>query len=260
MLFFFRFGNNQAGGTLSARYGHGHIEVAHGAGEPNRGLVERALAIQGHVQAALRPVPQGGFGREDPGLAPCHCPQGVSEGDFIVMDGTYIQEKCALELEGLELVKDGDTDRIGLGYKVVDIKAVNGESEVVPLLSKAYSYEMGTLSSNNGIKKAVLEAKAHLADKGTWEFDRQGDNEILKDFFFSGCGQCIVRTQKDKQVVERYDIGAVPVVITHRQGERSPPMAGGHEEQKAHKTTVWPGEHTRSRPGRAYGPFWPSSP
>ena len=173
--------------------------------------------------------------------------KGVGQRDFIVVDGTDIQKKCARHMEGLELVKDGDTDRIGLGYNVINIKAVNGHGEAVPLLSKAYSYEMGALSSNSEIKKAVLEARAQLGDKGAWVYDRQGDGEILKDFFFSECGQCIlrlrantkvaykgeditvsklakgmslpveqrvVRTKKDKQVVESYDIGAVPVEIS----------------------------------------------
>lgn len=173
--------------------------------------------------------------------------KGVSQGDMIVMDGTDIQKKCARHMEGLELVKDGDTDRIGLGYNLLNIKAVNAHGEVVPLLSKAYSYEMGALSSNNEIKKAVLETMAHLGDRGTWVFDRQGDCEVLKDFFFTRCQSCIVRlkantkatykgnggkvaqlakkmelpreqtvvrTKKNRQVVETYDIGAVPVEIS----------------------------------------------
>ena len=173
--------------------------------------------------------------------------KGVSKRDFIVMDGTDIQKKCAKYMDGLELVKDGDTDKIGLGYNLLNIKAINGHGEVAPLLSKAYSYEMGALSSNNEIKKAVAEVREHLGDRGTWVYDRQGDCGILKDFFFTECGQCIlrlkantmamykgknikvsqlakgmelpmeqrvVRTKKNKQVVELYDIGAVPVEVT----------------------------------------------
>ena len=172
--------------------------------------------------------------------------KGVSQGDMIVMDGTDIQKKYAGNMEGLELVKDGDTDRIGLGYNLLNIKAVNAHGEVVPLLSKAYSYETGALSSNNEIKKAAREAMAHLGDRGTWVFDRQADCGILKDFFLTECESCIlrlkaatkvvfkgrevkvgrlakgmglpvcvtvVRTRKEKRVPEAYDIGAVPVEI-----------------------------------------------
>lgn len=172
--------------------------------------------------------------------------KGVSQADFIVMDGTDIQKKCARGMEGLEMVKDGDADKVGLGYNLLNVKAVNGHGEVVPLLSRAYSYEMGTLSSNNEIKKAVLEVREHLGDTGTWVYDRQGDGEILKDFLFTECRQCIlrlkantkvihkreeikvcrlakrlelpleqrvVRTKKNKQVVELYDIGAEAVEI-----------------------------------------------
>ena len=172
--------------------------------------------------------------------------KGVARGDMIVMDGTDIQKKHARDMEGLEPVKDGDTDRIGLGYNVLNIKAVNAHGEVVPLLSKAYSYEMGALSSNSEIKRAVREVMDHLGDRGAWVFDRQADCEILKDFFLTDCQSCIlrlkaatkvaykggetnagrlaknmalslkqkvVRTKKNRPVVETYEIGAVPVEI-----------------------------------------------
>ena len=37
----------------------------------------------------------------------------------------------------------------------MNINAVNSGKEIIPLYSKAYSYEMGVLSSNNEIKKAT---------------------------------------------------------------------------------------------------------
>jgi hypothetical protein len=106
---------------------------------------------------------------------------------------------------------------------------------------------MGALSSNNEIKKAVREVKQHITNKGCWVFDRGGDNSILKDFFFSECSQAIIRlkkntklfhkkedyqvnqpvkkiafsitqtvvkTKKDKQVLEHYQLGAIPINYT----------------------------------------------
>src|SRR5690606_2081907 len=112
------------------------------------------------------------------------------------------------------------------------------------MLSIAYSYEMGALSSNNEIKKAVQKVKSHIGERGCWVFDRGADNEILKDFFIGECPRAIIRlkkntrvdheqekvevrelgkkidfsisqkvvkVKKDRPVAEVYDIGAVPI-------------------------------------------------
>ncbi len=171
----------------------------------------------------------------------------ISKDNFILMDGTDISKKHAKYMEGLEFVKNGDTGEIGLGYNVLNINAINSHKEITPLYSKAYSYQMGALSSNNEIKKAVREVKAHLNDKGCWIFDRGADNGILKDFFISECSQVIIRLKrntklfhkdqahkasqlvgkiafqvtqtvtkikKDKPVLRHYELGAIPISHT----------------------------------------------
>lgn len=172
---------------------------------------------------------------------------GVSKDNFILMDGTDISKKHARYMEGLEFVKNGDTGEIGLGYNVLNINAINAHKEITPLYSKAYSYKMGALSSNNEIKKAVREVKQHIEGKGCWVFDRGADNGILKDFFISECSQAIIRLKKntklfhkkeecqviqlvkkidflatqtvvkikkDKPVLEHYELGALPISYT----------------------------------------------
>ena len=124
----------------------------------------------------------------------------VSKDDFILMDGTDISKKHAKYMEGLELVRNGDTSEIGLGYNVLNINSINGHREITPLHSKAYSYEMGALSSNNEIKKAVRGVKEHITDKGCWVFDRGADSQILKDFFFEECSQAIIRLKKNTKL------------------------------------------------------------
>ena len=171
----------------------------------------------------------------------------VSKDNFIIMDGTDISKKHARYMEGLEFVKNGDTSEIGLGYNVLNINAISTYKEITPLYSKAYSYEMGALSSNNEIKKAVRDVKDHIEDKGCWVFDRGADNGILKDFFVSECSQAIIRLKKntklfckkeetkvsllvnkidflvtqkvtkikkDKPVLEHYELGAIPISYT----------------------------------------------
>lgn len=171
--------------------------------------------------------------------------KGVGKDSFIIMDGTDISKKYAKFMEGLELVKNGDTGDIGLGYNVLNINAINSHKEITPLYSKAYSYQMGALSSNNEIKSVVKQVDAHLQGNGCWVFDRGADNGILKDFFFTQCTRCIIRLKlnthliykreslsvsqianrvqyictqsvtkikKDKPVVKTYDLAAVKVI------------------------------------------------
>jgi len=128
---------------------------------------------------------------------------GISKNDFILMDGTDISKKHARYMEGLDFVKNGDTGGIGLGYNVLNINAINGHKEMTPLYSKAYSYEMGALSSNDEIKKVVLAVKGHINDKGCWVFDRGADNTILKDFFTGQCTQCIIRLKRNSRLVHK---------------------------------------------------------
>ena len=107
----------------------------------------------------------------------------ISKDNFILMDGTDISKKYAKYMEGLEFVKDGDTSKIGLGYNVLNINVISNHKEITPLYSKAYSFEMGALSSNNEIKKAVREVQKYVAHRGCWVFDRGADSGILKRFF-----------------------------------------------------------------------------
>jgi len=125
---------------------------------------------------------------------------GITKESFILMDGTDISKKYAKYMEGLELVRNGDTKTIGLGYNVLNINAINTYKEITPLYSKAYSYEMGALSSNNEIKKAVKSVNSHLNGKGCWVFDRGADNTILKNFFISETDQCIIRLKRNTKL------------------------------------------------------------
>jgi len=128
------------------------------------------------------------------------CP-GIGKEDFIVMDGTDISKGHARYMEGLEFVRNGDTGGTGLGYNVININAVNLYKETTPLYSKAYSYEMGALSSNNEIKKAVCEVGKNLGGKGCWVFDRGADNGILKGFFLKEASQCIIRLKRNTKLL-----------------------------------------------------------
>lgn len=126
---------------------------------------------------------------------------GISKDNFILMDGTDISKKNAKYMEGLEFVKNGDTGEIGLGYNILNINAINNHKEITPLYSKAYSYEMGALSSNQEVKKAVRNVDKHLQGKGCWVFDRAADSTILKSFFIEETQQCILRLKQNTKLI-----------------------------------------------------------
>ncbi len=128
-------------------------------------------------------------------VAPSICKDG-----FLLVDGSDISKEHAQDMEGLELVKDGDTGSIGLGHNIININAINAHKETTPVFSKAYSYEMGAPSSNNEIKKAVAGIAGRLDGNGCWVVDRGGDNGILKDFFATQTPRCIVRPKRNTQL------------------------------------------------------------
>lgn len=59
----------------------------------------------------------------------------ISQNNFLLMDGTDISKKYAKYMEGLELVRNGDTQEFGLGYSVLNINAINTHEEISPLYS-----------------------------------------------------------------------------------------------------------------------------
>lgn len=121
----------------------------------------------------------------------------IGQEDFIAVDGSDIIKKYAKYMEGLELIRDGDTGNFGLGYNFINLNSVDREGDITPLFSKAYSFEMGAYSWNNEIKKAVGAVTSRFGEKGSFVIDREADNEILKDFFFSLPNQCIMRLKKN---------------------------------------------------------------
>jgi len=125
----------------------------------------------------------------------------MNQNDFITIDGSDIMKKYAKCMEGLEVVRDGDTGDFGLGYNFINVNAVDAEGDIKPLFSKAYSFEMGDYSWNNEIKKAVGLITEHFGEKGTFVIDREADRGILKDYFFNLPNSCIMRLKKNTSVL-----------------------------------------------------------
>lgn len=124
----------------------------------------------------------------------------IKSEDYFIWDGTDISKKYAKNMEGLELVRDGDKKTIGLGYNVLNVNVVNSYNEIKPLYSKAYSFEMGAQSETNEIKFASNFIKKFTNNIGMWVLDRGADNTILKDFFVEMISQFTIRLKKNTTV------------------------------------------------------------
>ncbi len=124
----------------------------------------------------------------------------ITKDSYLVWDGTDIAKSHARHLEGLEYIYDGDKKKTAIGYSVMNINAVNNGKEIIPLYSKAYSYEMGALSSNNEIKKATNFVSDILETQSMWVLDRGADNGILKDFFINNVEQFIIRLKRPAKI------------------------------------------------------------
>jgi len=124
----------------------------------------------------------------------------ITNESFIVWDGTDIAKSHARNLEGLEYIYDSDKKKTAIGYNVMNINAINNGKDIIPLYSKAYSYEMGALSSNNEIKKATKFVSEILQTKSMWILDRGADNEILKDFFMNNVEQFVIRLKRPTKI------------------------------------------------------------
>jgi len=124
----------------------------------------------------------------------------ITDDTFLVADGTDISKKYSKFMEGLEFVRDGDKSKTALGFNVLNVNAVNSDKEITPLVSKAYSFEIGAYSGNQELKKIARAINEQMSNKGCWVFDRGADNGILKDFFIGECEQCIIRLRRNSRV------------------------------------------------------------
>jgi hypothetical protein len=130
----------------------------------------------------------------------CAVSSSVGSSDYIIWDGTDISKPNAKHLEGLEFVRNGDTKETNLGYNVLNINAVSPDKDILPLYSKAYSFEMGAKSEANEIKEAANFLSKHINHLSMWVLDRGADSTILKSFFIKNIAQFIIRLKKSTKL------------------------------------------------------------
>lgn len=123
----------------------------------------------------------------------------IHHGGYIIVDGSDIQKKHAKLMEGLDFVKDGDTDKIGLGYHLMNVIHLSKHGDICPLYNKLYSFDAGSLSQNMEIMEAVNEVKK-LDKQLCYVYDRGMDSQILKDFMIKQGDDFVLRLKKNSSL------------------------------------------------------------
>ena len=124
----------------------------------------------------------------------------VHNGDYALLDISDIQKKYARMMEGIDLVKDGDTGKFGWGYWLMNVILANKYKELTPLYSKLYSFDAGSLSENKEIMLAIEHISQTIQKLFTWVIDRGGDRSILKDYFVKNIERFIIRLKRNARL------------------------------------------------------------
>lgn len=109
----------------------------------------------------------------------------VCHGDYVAYDGSDIQKKYAKFMEGLDYVKDGSSNSIGLGYWLMDAMHISKEGSLTPLMNRLYSFNRGAKSENLEVISAVKNVKSAFDKKLTHLFDRGMDRPVCRDEIIS---------------------------------------------------------------------------
>ena len=113
---------------------------------------------------------------------------------FVIFDISDISKKYAQKMEGLAGVRDGSEDKIGLGYWLCDVTAVNDDgTDIVPAYSELFSHTAEVTSENQKILNAVDKVIPFCAPEAIAVFDRGGDREELLIPHLEADRQFIVR-------------------------------------------------------------------
>ena len=125
----------------------------------------------------------------------------INRDTIIAVDDSDIIKPEAKKMEGLKLVPDGSNDhKRGLGYKLMNITAVKGDAEVIPLMSELFSDDIEIDTAKNVLFDQINDIQIASGNKGIFTFDRYYDDRKLYKYLYSNDADFIVKAKNIRKL------------------------------------------------------------
>lgn len=125
-----------------------------------------------------------------------------SSRTILIVDDSDIAKPCSSKLEGLGVVRDGSTGKMGIGYHTVGVVALTPEKkQPVGVYSRVYSAsEKDFVSADEETLKALRFLSKHFKKSNIRAFDRGYDANIYYGYLIGNKENFIIRAKKNRDV------------------------------------------------------------
>lgn len=154
----------------------------------------------------------------------------VGERTLLVLDLSDITKPYAEKMEYLARVRDGSAGKLGEGYWLTQVIAVeNEDNAIVPLYSDLYSQKAPDfVSENEEILTAVRRVAAACQRRGVWVVDRGGDRGELYAPLLGQGHRFIIRNTGERHILVGHLQRAQRKVATKEVAAACPMMYATH--------------------------------
>jgi len=127
----------------------------------------------------------------------------ISEKTILIVDDSDITKPCSSKLEGLGVVRDGSTGKLGTGYHTIGVTALTpGKKQPVGVYTRVYSAsEKGFVSADFETLKALKFLGKHFKKNNIRAFDRGYDANIYYEHLIDNREKFVVRSKKNRDVI-----------------------------------------------------------
>ncbi|MCL2014025.1 MAG: transposase [Oscillospiraceae bacterium] len=127
----------------------------------------------------------------------------ISEKTILIVDDSDITKPCSSKLEGLGVVRDGSTGKLGIGYHTVGVTALTpGKKQPIGVYTRVYSAaEKGFVSADEETLRALRFLGKHFKKGNIRAFDRGYDANIYYEHLIKNKEKFIIRSKKNRDVI-----------------------------------------------------------
>ena len=126
----------------------------------------------------------------------------ISEKTILIVDDSDITKQCSRKLEGLGVVRDGSTGKLGVGYHTIGVTALTpGKKQPIGVYTRVYSAsEKDFVSADEETLKALRFLGKHFKKTNIRAFDRGYDANIYYEHLIDSREKFIIRAKKNRDV------------------------------------------------------------